>query len=516
MAITRRQFLKRSGLATAGMTLGPGLFANPFVRRALADTIGDRYFVVIFLDGGNDGLNTVPIYNNGSGTLRDDYNLARIAGPGGLRLTPDDLDGTTFGNGGTLLSTLNPLDPSLGKDPNTGAKLALHPGFRGFPDTQFPALPQAPGKDGFFHLDLIGKVAVIQGCGYPQYSLSHDEARNVWKTGDPAALYGGPGYGGSGWIGRHLADLSSGYLASDIPGICIQDSIAGELKQTKTSILALQRLDRFGFPYDSDNSDDDTAKRTAFLDLHGQASASAQATIKYLGDGGSVTLKSSESYPAAGVDYDIDRGTTFGQEYDDLGRSLGRDLREVAKIIWGVSHNIINPDNSARFFQVSNGGYDTHSDQGAADPNGQHFSLHAEVSAAINIFYRDLKDMGLENKVCVLVWSEFSRRIHQNDNGTDHGSQGPMFVIGGAVNGGVYGVHPNIADSAQDGEGNTIYQSTPDIYGFKSTDFRDVYGTVLKHWLNMPSGIIVPNVLQTDSGSAPDYWTTPNFDMGFI
>ena len=65
MAITRRQFLKRSGLVTAGMTLGPGLFANPFVRRALADTIGDRYFVVIFLDGGNDGQNTVVPVDNG-------------------------------------------------------------------------------------------------------------------------------------------------------------------------------------------------------------------------------------------------------------------------------------------------------------------------------------------------------------------------------------------------------------------------------------------------------------------
>jgi uncharacterized protein (DUF1501 family) len=373
-----------------------------------------------------------------------------------------------------------------------------------------------PGAPGLFGPDLIGKVAVIQGCGYPQYSLSHDEARNIWKTGDPASLYGGPGYGGSGWIGRHLADPSSGYGASDIPGICIQDSIAGELKQTKTSILAVQRLDRFGFPYDSDYSDDDTAKRAAFLDLHTQASASSQSTINYLGDGGSVTLTSSESYPNAGADYDNNRGTTFGQEYEDLGRSLARDLREVAKVIWGVSQNIINPDTSARFFQVSNGGYDTHSDQGAGAANGQHFSLHGELSAAINIFYRDLKDMGLENKVCVLVWSEFSRRIHQNDNGTDHGSQGPMFIIGGAVNGGVYGVHPNIAEGAQDEEGNTVYRSTPDIDGFKSTDFRDVYGTILKHWFNMPSGIIVPNVLQTDAGATPDYWTTPNFDMGFI
>ena len=56
MAITRRQFLKRACGAAAGSLLGPGLFGSPFVRRALAETIGDRYLVVLFLDGGNDGL----------------------------------------------------------------------------------------------------------------------------------------------------------------------------------------------------------------------------------------------------------------------------------------------------------------------------------------------------------------------------------------------------------------------------------------------------------------------------
>src|SRR5262249_26850915 len=80
-------------------------------------------------------------------------------------------------------------------------------------------------------------------------------------------------------------------------------------------------------------------------------------------------------------------------------------------------------------------------------PGDQQYQLHKEVADAIQLFYQDLADMssgaasgsGLENladKVVVMVWSEFSRRIEQNDNGTDHGSQGPMVVIGGAVHGG--------------------------------------------------------------------------------
>jgi uncharacterized protein (DUF1501 family) len=97
MALTRRQFLRRSGLVAAGSLLGPGIFGNPFVRRAFAETIGNRYLVVIFLDGGNDGLNTVIPVDDGGGSLRAAYEAARGTGPGGLRITPAELGATLIG-----------------------------------------------------------------------------------------------------------------------------------------------------------------------------------------------------------------------------------------------------------------------------------------------------------------------------------------------------------------------------------------------------------------------------------
>jgi uncharacterized protein (DUF1501 family) len=118
--------------------------------------------------------------------------------------------------------------------------------------------------------------------------------------------------------------------------------------------------------------------------------------------------------------------------------------------------------------------------------------------------------LGLENKVTTIVWSEFGRRIPQNDNGTDHGSQAPMFVIGGSVNGGIYGNHPNIAESALDDDGNTEYSQTG---SFRSTDIRDVYGTVLKHWLNLPNPA---TILPVDAGDPTKYWTVPNFNLPFL
>src|SRR5262245_39305072 len=115
MALTRRQFIKRTGMLTAGSFIGSSLFRNPFLQQALADTIGDRYFVVIFLDGGNDGVNTVvPI----TGALRPWYEGARLTGAGGLRLP----------------STKPLLTNGTMIDPNTLGQIGLHPGLQGIMD----------------------------------------------------------------------------------------------------------------------------------------------------------------------------------------------------------------------------------------------------------------------------------------------------------------------------------------------------------------------------------------------
>jgi uncharacterized protein (DUF1501 family) len=204
MAITRRQFIQRTGLVTAGTLLGPSLFENPFVRRAMADTIGNRYLVVVFLDGGNDGLNTV--VPRSSGALRSGYDGYRT----NINLSQSSLGPTAIGN-----------------DPQTGTQLALHPGFTGLKT-----------------LYDQSKVAVIQGCGYPEYSLSHEESRGIWQTANPLGL---SPYVGTGWVGRHLAGQ---YTGNQVPGVCISGGVSPEFRQTATSVLAIERLNDFGFPYD--------------------------------------------------------------------------------------------------------------------------------------------------------------------------------------------------------------------------------------------------------------------------
>ena len=477
MPITRRQFIKRTGAITAGTLLGPNLWSNAFVRQAMATQLANKYFVVIFLDGGNDGLNTVIPVDEGGDTLRTAYEAARNTGGGGLRITPAQL-------GATLIGT----------DPGSGAQLALHPGF----------------VNGMKVLYDAGKVAVIQGCGYPSYSLSHDESRNIWRTANPAGL---PAYGANGWVGRYFG-APGNYGPTNIPGLTVSDSVAGEFRTTATSVLAVQRLRDFGFPYDEDYSFDDTAKHDGFNSLCLAATSNAQSTLSYLGASGKATLDASEAYPPLHSYYNnASRGFDPGQ-YDILDTSTARNLREVAKVIYGVEQGI--PNVGGRVFELSNGGYDTHSDQGAAELDGRQYGLHREVGDALKLFYDDLADMGVASKVTVLVWSEFSRRVEQNGSGTDHGSQGPMFVIGGSVVGGVYGKHPNINASALDAYGNTPYRQGPPATAFRSTDFRDVYGTLLKHWMGVTPAEITASVLPLDAGDPNLYWTAPQFDLGFL
>lgn len=464
------------------------------LQNVMAETIGDRYFVSLFLSGGNDGLNTVVPYNNGGGSLRTDYELARRSNSGGIQLAAGPGsgadEGLDFG-----LPTVNAF-----LDPNTGAQLALHPGMSAFKD-----------------MYDAGNLIVFQGCGYPEPNLSHDVSTNIWETGDPIGTLNTS----KGWAGRHL---EAEYSPTDIPGVTIDNSVAGEYRQTGTSVLAINRLSRFGFPFDGEYEDDDAAKLAAFDAIYGESASNGSGSAQFIGNSGIATALAAQSYPQLHTDYEAER-PLFDDMYDDEsigGRtSTSRDLREVAKIIYGSAQGV--PGVNARFFHLNNGGYDNHSDQGGGNPADRHYRLHREVSAAVKIFFDDLTDMAagqtdgrqnLPDKVTILIWSEFSRRIIQNDNGTDHGTQGPMFLIGNSVDGGkVIGNHPNINSAVTDlYNGNTPYsQAAADPY--RSTDFRDVYGSILKNWMNVPQGTVQATLPLDPIPDPTNYWNVSDFDL---
>jgi uncharacterized protein (DUF1501 family) len=123
-----------------------------------------------------------------------------------------------------------------------------------------------------------------------------------------------------------------------------------------------------------------------------------------------------------------------------------------------------------RVYYLEQGGYDTHGHQ-----LPQHAALLEELSASLRAFLDDLAASRLADRVLVLVFSEFGRRVQENGSmGTDHGSAGPVFLAGSAVKPGLAGTYPSLND-LQDGD-------------LKMTvDFRRVYATLLQDWLGLPS-----------------------------
>ena len=131
------------------------------------------------------------------------------------------------------------------------------------------------------------------------------------------------------------------------------------------------------------------------------------------------------------------RKLTAGYKADaEYPQGFGQQLRLIAQII---AANF-----GTRLFYCQVGGFDTHANQ----VNG-HENCCSKSPAAIAAFHKDIAAKGYGQKVTLMCFSEFGRRVTQNDsNGTDHGAAGPMFISGDGVKGGLYG-----AVSFADGSG---------------------------------------------------------------
>jgi uncharacterized protein (DUF1501 family) len=166
-----------------------------------------------------------------------------------------------------------------------------------------------------------------------------------------------------------------------------------------------------------------------------------------------------------------------------LSGGLARQLKLVAQMIAS------GLDGEIFFTRV--GGFDTHANQ-AID----HANLMRSVGGAISAFYDDLASIGTasgnaQDRTMVLAWSEFGRRVQQNDNGTDHGTAGLAFCVGRGLTGGFYGPYPDLGDL--DGNGNLKF----------TVDYRSLYATALERWLGL--GAAETDALLAQGAAVPPY-----------
>ncbi len=303
-----------------------------------------------------------------------------------------------------------------------------------------------PGLRGLGSLLEHGQLGLVPGVGYPNPNRSHFESMAIWQTArlDPEE------HTGPGWIGRSLDEQAeSGHGGpSGTPALLIGDgSPPAALRGRRAAASALERIDD--------------------LTVHQASSRSLIATplVGTTGDdeGLDAYVRRSvlDAYAASDRVAELTRRRIDTEaRYPDT--ALAGKLRTVAQLL--------KADLGARVFYTIQSGYDTHAGQ-----SNSHFSLLFELGGAIKAFLDDLTAAKLADRVAVVGFSEFGRRVAENGSaGTDHGTAGLVFLAGTGVRPGVHGKVPSLTD---------LVDGDPKI----STDFRRIYADVLQNWLGLPS-----------------------------
>ena len=327
-------------------------------------------------------------------------------------------------------------------------------------DSSRVALGLHPRLTGLKQIFDQGRLALVQRTGYDNQSRSHFQGTDIWSTADPNNSQG------LGWVGRYLDSLPSPVDA--LVGWNTTSTQPHVLQANHTGVPAISNPATYAF-----NSPNTGAEATA------ERNTAIRISSHVPVDRPQLALVYGTSREAMST---LDRVATVAQyspsaTYPNTG--FGQALRAVAgAMAKGIGTKI---------FYVTTGGFDTHSAQNPNGTNGSYYTLMATMNDGLLAFYTDLKNQGLLEDTLVLSFSEFGRRITENGSqGTDHGAASAMLVMGGRVNGGLYGTAPNLST---DPNNPTLENSAGDVH--YETDFRSVYAQVIDNWLGANSANIL-------------------------
>ncbi len=399
---TRRAMLRlglgSSTLLICGKTVPLFLARSADALAGGGATAKGRILVVVQLDGGNDGLNTVVPYRD------DEYRKRRpkLAIPAGEVKTIDD-------------------------------RVGLHPML-----------------EPFAKLLERGRLAIVQSVGYPDPNRSHFESMAIWHTARTGEDRAAPG-----WLARAL-DRRTG-PDGDAAGLHIDDAfpLPGALSGGRQVVPSIAQLEQFRRRLGMPPGAAATAQMEALDRLSVQDHGEPGSLLQFVERCSLITYASSarlerlqQARPAAKANYPEFYG-------------LARRLELIAQLIKaGLATTI---------FYTHLDGFDTHSGQ-----LPQHANLMRELGASLQAFLGDLEKSGESERVVVLVFSEFGRRLNENGSGgTDHGTAAPVFLLGQPVKAGLHGPYPDLTRLE---DGDPIH----------AVDFRRIYATLLDRWLNVP------------------------------
>jgi uncharacterized protein (DUF1501 family) len=302
-----------------------------------------------------------------------------------------------------------------------------------------------------------GKVAIIQGVGYDQPDLSHFGSMDIWQTASPSHKYL------AGWLGRWL-DRSPAD-SSVVKAVAIGDYLPQALVGDTNSGWAVPFS---GFTF-WDGADANPASAAARLHSAFLKCADAHPTDRVA----SALLAADRNAVAA-----VKAISSIGNPEASHTNSLTDQMT--------MAMSLLSSNLGVDIAFVTLGSFDDH-----ASERGPHAQLLKQVDGAVAQFQKMATATGKPQNFLLYTFSEFGRRVEENGSGgTDHGTAGPMFVVGDAVKGGLYGAQPLLAKSKLDADGNMIRQ----------VELRDVYATLLDNWL---VGATSTDVLGSVSGLHP-------------
>ncbi|MBO19292.1 MAG: DUF1501 domain-containing protein [SAR202 cluster bacterium] len=296
-----------------------------------------------------------------------------------------------------------------------------------------------------------GKVALINGIGYPNPNRSHFRSMDIWHTCEPEKV------GTEGWLGRAIRDLDP-KAENVLTGVNFGRGLPRAMALTGVPVASVAVLETYGVLTGISGEEE----RSQALDLFSRMYSPIAGTghvMDYLGSTGLDALKGADILKTVP---DMYRSSV---EYNDS--IIGRNLQGIAKVL---TANL-----GTRIFYTQQPGYDTHANQGPV-----HSNLLSHLSQAIKDFYDDLREHDASDNVLMYIFTEFGRRVKDNGSGTDHGAGGLAMAIGDPVKGGIYSEYPSLK------EGDLVEGDLE-----HNIDFRGVYGTVAEKWLGLDAKPIV-------------------------
>ena len=277
-----------------------------------------------------------------------------------------------------------------------------------------------------------GDLAIMQGLGYPGQNRSHFKSIALWETGGD-----GTKSGKNGWLTEDIEQMT-GSEQLDAHGISL-DGGMGIFASPSGVWLSMTSLGQF---------------------------STLQNKL-------AIPNQTQTNNPA--LSFVLDRGQALNSSMHSISSKISRLRNKNLNINAGdfgkqasMAAYLIDAGISAPVLKLKIGSFDTHENQ-----TWRHRRLLQDLSKGLSGLRRALKQSGHWENTLIMTYSEFGRRAKENESGgTDHGTAAPHFLMSGSLEGGLWGIHPDLGN-LKDGD----VQFT--------TDYRVVYDKILADWFGL-------------------------------